>query len=206
MNVQAIGLGERVLLVAPMFIGVLAAVALVSLTLWVSGWVRATRSTEGVRHGRLLELAMPPASALGRVAPLFPAVDWLPTSGDGSLNWAHCAPGRPGISIEAVPARDGQCDVHVWMSEWTMRGRQVRYAAVAAAQIARVADSLLQADPDAASDVTSDATCDAACQSVSGGYVGQEQALAMALLQSDAARRAACAVACLADSVDARRL
>ncbi len=202
MNAQAIGLGERVLLVAPMAIGVLAAVALVSLTLWVSGWVRATRSTEGVRHGQLLELAMPPAWALGRAAPLFPAVDWVPTSGDGSLNWTHCAPGRPGISIEAVPARDGQCDVHVWMSDWTMRGRHVRYAAVAAAQIARVADSLLQADPDA----DADAACGAACQSLSGGYVGQEQALAMALLQSEAARRAACAAACLADSVDARRL
>ncbi|MEP7161627.1 MAG: hypothetical protein ABI746_11070 [Dermatophilaceae bacterium] len=128
MNVQAIGLGERVLLVAPMAIGVLAAVALVGLALWVTGWVRATRSTKCVRHGQLLELAMTPASALGRAAPLFPAVDWVPTNGDGSLDWAHRAPGR------------------------------------------------------------------------------QEQSLAMALRQAEAARQAACAVACLADAVDARRL
>lgn len=153
METQTIGLAERVILVVPMVAGVLAMVALVALVGWAGRWVRAHRATERVRHGALVELSMPREAALMVAERMFSPEDWTPVAGDGARNWAHLEQHRPGVSVEAVDA-EGGCEVHVWMSRWTMRGRHVAHSAVAARQITAVAQALRDADHEATSRAT----------------------------------------------------
>ncbi len=145
METQAIGLAERVLLVAPMTAGVLALVALVALGGWAGRWLRAHGATERVRHGARLELSMPRAEALAVADRAFSAESWAPVAGDGARNWAHLEAHRPGVSVEAVDTVDG-CEVHVWMSRWTLRRGHVAHPGVALRQIQAVATALREAE------------------------------------------------------------
>ncbi len=154
METQAIGLAERALLVAPMVTVVLAMVAVVALVGWTGRRMRAHLATERVRHGALIELSMPRETALAIAEGTFSSEDWAPVAGDGARNWAHREPGHPGVSVEAVEAAGG-CDVHVWMSRWTLRGRHVAHSAVAARQIAAVAQALRHAEHEGAAEATS---------------------------------------------------
>lgn len=120
-------------------VGVVAAVALLA-------HVVARRRTAAVADGRLLVLSMPPEWALDLAAAQFGVSDWVPVPGDGTINRAHVRPGRPAVSVEAVPGEFGGSEVHIWMSGWTMRGGVVRHAGVARAQMAALVKVLQAAD------------------------------------------------------------
>lgn len=178
METQAVGLAERSLLVAPMVAGVLAMVTVIALLGWVARWMQARRATERVRHGALLELSMPREAALAVADEVFPVELWTPVAGDGARNWAHVEPSHPGVSVEAVDAAGG-CEVHVWMSRWTLRGRHVAYSAVASRQIAAVSEALRRAEQE---------------HPASAGAAGAEHLAVVLSRQDEAARTAAQAV------------
>ncbi|MCA0436352.1 MAG: hypothetical protein M9891_04445 [Austwickia sp.] len=114
--------------------------------LWWTTHVMRRRGTARVRDGICLELAMPPAWALDLAQAQFAVADWTPVDGDGALNRQHRLPGRPGVSVEAVALPEGGCEVHLWMSSWTLRGGIVRYAGVARRQMHALAQVLRAAD------------------------------------------------------------